>query len=157
MTRDILKEAKAAPSKATLDSQRESILLLRKKGYSWREVATFLSERGVETDHTAVFRLIKGRRPMTTVDVHANYSQIRELVQSVGGDMNWLPGGGHGGGTWELTLHGRSRKVRVRDNRVNDLDDLYESKVANPKTWDDYETPAPLRPDAFWRLVGLFK
>ena len=94
---------------------------------------------------------------MTTTSAHAAYEQVRNLLQSVGGDMKWLPGGAQGGGAWELTLQGRTAKIQVRDNQVNDLDRLCISNKDNPTTWNDYDTPAPLQPDAFWRLVALFK
>lgn len=53
---EILKDAKNAPSKDTLEPHRQTILTLREKNYSWREIADFLSERGVETDHSKLFR-----------------------------------------------------------------------------------------------------
>jgi hypothetical protein len=93
---------------------------------------------------------------MTTISSHAAYEQVRRLLQSVGGDMRWLPGGGQGGGSWELTLQRKTVRIQVRDNQVNELDRLCVSRIDNPTTWDDYDTPAPLRQDAFWRLVALF-
>lgn len=55
---NILNEAKAVPTKGGLEAHREAILLLRNKGYSWREIADFLAQRGVQTDHTKIYRLI---------------------------------------------------------------------------------------------------
>lgn len=52
----ILADAKAAPSKVRLEEYREAVQELRKKGFSWREIADFLTERGVSTDHTRVYR-----------------------------------------------------------------------------------------------------
>lgn len=54
----ILNEAQAAPVKGGLDVHREAILVLRDKGYTWREIADFLAKRGVQTDHTKIYRLI---------------------------------------------------------------------------------------------------
>ncbi len=55
----ILLEAKAAaPQRPSLDEHREAILLLRRKEYSWRQIAQFLTDRGVPTDHTSVYRLV---------------------------------------------------------------------------------------------------
>jgi len=52
----ILADAKAAPSKVRLEEYREAVQELRKKGFSWRDIADFLTERGVSTDHTRVYR-----------------------------------------------------------------------------------------------------
>jgi hypothetical protein len=157
MEEDILRDAKAAPSKQTLQAQKEPIALLRAKGYTWREIATFLNERGVETDHTAVYRLLKGRQGVAGPSAHAAYEQVRGLLDSVGGEMVWLPGGVKGGGVWELSLHGKKRRISVRDNQVNPLDELCIAKTRHPTSWSDYDTPAPLKADAFWGLVALFK
>lgn len=56
---DILTEAQQAESRNTLGAHRKTITLLRSKDYSWREIAEFLSQRGVETDHTKLFRFMK--------------------------------------------------------------------------------------------------
>jgi hypothetical protein len=151
-----LEAARAAPTKQALEAHREAIELLRNKGYSWREIASFLNEHGVTTDHTAIYRLIKGRSDMTTATDNLPYEPVRSLIQGMGGEMTWLAGGAPGGGTWELVLHGRTARIPVRDNQVNDLDRLYVSKVENPKNWADYDQPAALRPGAFWDLLTLF-
>ena len=54
---DIIAAAKAAPEKVRLEEYREAVETLREKGFSWREVADFLSEQGVQTDHTRVYRI----------------------------------------------------------------------------------------------------
>jgi hypothetical protein len=54
---DILKAAQSAPSKDSLDAHLATIETLRDKGYTWREIAAFLTEHGVPTDHSKVFRL----------------------------------------------------------------------------------------------------
>jgi len=57
MNRDeILAEAKAAPPKVVLEEYREAVQELREKGFTWREIAGFLTERGVPTDHTRIYR-----------------------------------------------------------------------------------------------------
>ena len=53
----ILADAKAAPPKVMLEEYREAVEELRKKGFSWRGIADFLTERGVETDHTQIYRM----------------------------------------------------------------------------------------------------
>ena len=55
---NILNEAQAVPVKDSLELHREAILLLREKGYTWREIADFLAQRGVHSDHTKIYRLI---------------------------------------------------------------------------------------------------
>lgn len=71
---DLLRDAKALPAKTPLDDHRETILLLRDKGYTWREIADFLTERGIPTDHTKVFRLVK--KPKTSKSVMINTASI---------------------------------------------------------------------------------
>lgn len=83
------------------------------------------------------------------------YEKVQGLIESIDGTMKWRPGGGPGG-AWELNLRGKTIKVPVRDNWINDLDRLYVSQVENPRTSLDYESPGTLVDDAFWRLVGLF-
>ena len=53
----LIKEAKEAKSKNGLESCTEVINILRKKGYSWRDISEFLAERGVKADHTKIYRL----------------------------------------------------------------------------------------------------
>ena len=53
----MLAEAKAAPEVKKLEEYAEAITVLREKNYSWRDIADFLNKRGVDTDHTRVYRL----------------------------------------------------------------------------------------------------
>ena len=66
---DILKAAQAAPSKANVEDYREIVVTLRDKGFTWRDIADFLKERGVEMDHTRLYRAFgqsqKNRRKET--------------------------------------------------------------------------------------------
>jgi hypothetical protein len=55
----IIRDAKSAPTKQPLNAYRDAIATLREKGYSWREIAEFLTERGVKTDHTKLYRMFK--------------------------------------------------------------------------------------------------
>lgn len=57
--RDILNDATSAKPRESLSSHREAVKVLRDKGYSWREIADFLHERGVETDHTKLYRFMQ--------------------------------------------------------------------------------------------------
>jgi hypothetical protein len=74
---EMLKQAKAVPEKRELDSYLETIWQLRGKGQSYREIAEFLNERGVVTDHTAVYRLIAVNNPLL------NYRDGRVLLGDV--------------------------------------------------------------------------
>ncbi|PNG49924.1 MULTISPECIES: hypothetical protein [unclassified Variovorax] len=57
----ILNDALAAAPKEGLELYLEAIEALREKGHTWREIASFLTERGVPTDHSKVFRLATRR------------------------------------------------------------------------------------------------
>jgi hypothetical protein len=61
----ILQDAQSAPDKRGLESHRDAISLLREKEYTWREIAGFLNERGVQADHTKVFRMLNKPKPKT--------------------------------------------------------------------------------------------
>ena len=57
MNRDkILAAAQAAPPKVRLEEYEEAVRALREKGFTWREIADFLTGQGVPTDHTRVYR-----------------------------------------------------------------------------------------------------
>lgn len=46
--------------KEDLEPYKPAILALREKGYTWRQVSAFLSEKGLKASHVRVFRLMKG-------------------------------------------------------------------------------------------------
>ena len=50
-------EAEEEPDHRTLAAYVDSIRVLRDKGLSYREIAQWLSERGIEVDHNAVYRV----------------------------------------------------------------------------------------------------
>jgi hypothetical protein len=54
---DILRAALAAPEKDDMADHLGTVFALRDKKYSWREIAQFLAERGVQTDHTKLLRM----------------------------------------------------------------------------------------------------
>jgi hypothetical protein len=69
---EIIAAAKAATAKVSLEEYREAVEALREKGFTWRDIAEFLSERGVPTDHTRVYRLFgeqKSKRRTTSREV----------------------------------------------------------------------------------------
>jgi len=56
----VLEAARRAPTKEQdLRKHTEAITTLRDKGYTWREVAAFLNEHGVVTDHTKLLRFMQ--------------------------------------------------------------------------------------------------
>lgn len=66
----ILKDAHAAPQKNVLEQHRDTVRVLREKGYTWREIASFLTARGIPATHTTVLRLtttsVKKNKPKMT-------------------------------------------------------------------------------------------
>lgn len=62
---ELLKEAKSIKPKDTLAEHEQTIITLREKNYSWREIAKFFTDRGVETDHSKLFRFMQRNRKST--------------------------------------------------------------------------------------------
>lgn len=56
---ELLDRAVQEPNILDLRRYRNSILVLRSKGYSFREIAEWLLSAGVETNHSAVYRVYK--------------------------------------------------------------------------------------------------
>ena len=61
---ELLKLASAVPGKYGLADYRDTIVLLRNKGHSWRDVADFLKKNGIGTDHTTVYRYMMEENPL---------------------------------------------------------------------------------------------
>jgi len=59
----MLEQAKTEPQKQGLEAYLETIWELRGKGNTYRQIAEFLKDRGIKTDHTAVYRLIEEEKP----------------------------------------------------------------------------------------------
>lgn len=53
----MLEEAEAEANQRELADYRDTISLLRQKGFSFREIGEFLSKRGIFADHNAVYRV----------------------------------------------------------------------------------------------------
>lgn len=60
----VLQLAKKEPEKGGLSAYSEAIWELKRKGKSYRQIAEFLNEQGVSTDHMAVYRLIAAGNPL---------------------------------------------------------------------------------------------
>lgn len=56
---ELLRDAKQAKPRETLLQHRETIATLREKNYTWREIAQFFTDRGIDTDHSKIFRLMQ--------------------------------------------------------------------------------------------------
>jgi|LakMenEpi03Aug12_release.lakeMendotaPanAssembly.Ray.scaffolds.fasta_scaffold894438_2 hypothetical protein len=54
---DLLVEAEAELANSDLGQYAEVIRILRTKGFSFREIAQWLTKRGVPTDHNGVYRV----------------------------------------------------------------------------------------------------
>lgn len=54
----ILEAARRAPKRLSAGNYLEAVQELRAKNWSWREIASFLREQGVETDHSKLIRLV---------------------------------------------------------------------------------------------------
>ena len=55
---DLLNAARSVPAKDSLDAHLPAIEELQAKGYTLREIAKFLTDNGIPTDHSKVFRLV---------------------------------------------------------------------------------------------------
>ena len=53
----LFRQAEQEPDFRALSAYADSIGMLRDKGFSYREIAHWLSERGVDVDHNAVYRV----------------------------------------------------------------------------------------------------
>jgi hypothetical protein len=52
----LFRQAEQEPDFRALSAYVDSIRMLRDKGFSYRDIADWLSERGLEVDHNAVYR-----------------------------------------------------------------------------------------------------
>lgn len=55
----LAKQAVEASEKDVVEVYFVSIVVLRRKGYSWREIAAWLEERGVNVHHSRLHRMAK--------------------------------------------------------------------------------------------------
>lgn len=69
----ILKEALEAPPRSELAEHIGAISELRKKKWPWREIADFLRERGVDTDHSKLLRFMQKQDNRWQVPAAAAY------------------------------------------------------------------------------------
>lgn len=90
----VLNEALNAPQRGDLALYVDAIKALREKKWSWREIAEFLTGRGVETDHTKVLRFMQKIENRWTVpaadDYHKAIAKLKEHGKLVGSQWEML-------------------------------------------------------------------
>ncbi len=72
-------EAEEEPDHRTLAAYVDSIRVLREKGRSYREIAYWLSERGIDADHNAVYRVYTNS--LSDYDAHLESQRDDEEAQ----------------------------------------------------------------------------
>ena len=75
---DLLAEAQAELANSDLSQYAEVIRTLRTKGFSFREIAQWLTKRGVPTDHNGVYRVFTTAFDSVAVD-YAEEQARRQL------------------------------------------------------------------------------
>ena len=70
-------EAESEPDQRSLAQYLDSIRVLRDKSFSYREIAEWLSERGVSADHNTVYRVYT----KSLSDYHAALEAEREAEE----------------------------------------------------------------------------
>ena len=75
----LFREAEEEPDVRTLSAYVDSMRVLRNKGFSYREIADWLSERGVDVDHNAVYRVYT--KSLSDYDAHLEELQEGEEAQ----------------------------------------------------------------------------
>jgi hypothetical protein len=84
-------EAEKEPSRRGLEDYSETIRVLKEdKGFSFREIATWLQQRGLNTDHNAVWRAYSKAIPRDTVGGSRERIERYERKTIHGGAMPWL-------------------------------------------------------------------
>ncbi len=73
----LFREAEQEPDLQTLSAYVDSIQTLRDKGFSYREIAHWLSQRGVGVDHNAVYRVYTN----SLSDYDAHLEDLREAEE----------------------------------------------------------------------------
>jgi hypothetical protein len=74
----LFQEAEQEPDFRALSAYSDSIRMLRGKGFSYREIADWLSERGFDVDHNAVYRVYTN----SLSDYDAHLEELREAEEA---------------------------------------------------------------------------
>jgi hypothetical protein len=97
------------PARETLAEHRKTIAVLRSKNYTWREIAQFLTERGVVTDHTRIYRFMGAKmKEQFSIPTAASYEEaLTRLKNSTKvNDKQW------GMLAFHLAAHNRTASFR---------------------------------------------
>ena len=83
-------EAEKEPRRRGLEDYKDTILLLKdEKGFSFREIAAWLQERGLKTDHNAVWRAYCKAAPVTPSASRSEQIERLELNREYESAMPW--------------------------------------------------------------------
>jgi hypothetical protein len=86
-------EAEKEPSRRGLEDYSEAIRVLKEdKGFSFREIAAWLQQRGLNTDHNAVWRAYSKATPSDQLGESNERNERYELKTAHGGAMPWIEG-----------------------------------------------------------------
>jgi hypothetical protein len=86
-------EAEKEPSRRGLEDYSGAIRVLKEdKGFSFREIAAWLQQRGLNTDHNAVWRAYSKTNPSGQLGETNELSEQYERKTAHGGAMPWLEG-----------------------------------------------------------------
>lgn len=84
-------EAEKEPSHKGLDDYIETIRVLKEdKGFSYREIAAWLQQRGLNVDHNAVWRAYSRASPSGTSTATSERTERNEHKRAQEGAMPWL-------------------------------------------------------------------
>jgi len=129
---NILDDAMKQPKKDTLLEHKAAIEVLREKGYTWREIAQFLTERGIETDHTKIYKLIQRSNKMIS---RGSYSKLKDIASANGGSMEWNENSKH----WEIKINNANLEYTSNGSGyIKELDSLYVPLIVEPKHYSDH-------------------
>jgi len=130
--RDILEEAKKQPKKESLSEYKETIEVLRNKGYTWRDISKFLNDRGVETDHTKIYRMMQRVNKMKS---RGSYKKLKDIAADNDGKMEWNESTKH----WEITINSKTLTYTSNGGGyIRELDSLYVPLIVEPKHYSDH-------------------
>jgi len=72
----LFQQAEQEPDIRGLSAYVDSIRVLREKGFSYREIADWFSERGVDVNHNTVYRVYM--KSLTDLDAHLEAEREEE-------------------------------------------------------------------------------
>ncbi len=78
---DLLEVAQREPDHLDLAEYREVIAKLRAKGFTFREIAEWLSERNVDADHNAVYRVYMKNLSEDEIAVEVDHEERERRIR----------------------------------------------------------------------------